>query len=164
VTVYDDYLRWRYRGQRPHCFARLQNRASAVAFGAGIWPNRVAELDVTGRRSSRVVTFPVVITEVDGDRYLVSMLGERANWVGNVRADEGRAVLRHGRKEAVRLVEVPVSDRAPVLRRYVEVAPGGRPHIAVDRSAPLEAFERVAAQYPVFRIEQAAPHRADGSR
>jgi F420H(2)-dependent quinone reductase len=163
MKVHDDYLRWLYRGRRPHWFARLQNRASALAFGAGIWPTRVAALDVTGRRSSRVVTFPVVITDLDGDRYLVSMLGERANWVGNVRADEGRAVLRHGRREAVKLEEVPVPERAPVLRRYLEVAPGGRPHIPVDRGAPLDAFERVAEQYPVFRIEPAIPRRADPS-
>lgn len=155
MKVYDDYLRWLYKGRRPHWFARLQNRASAAAFGAGVWPSRVAALDVTGRRSSRVVTFPVAIADVDGNRYLVSMLGERANWVGNVRADEGRAVLRHGRREAVKLAEVRVSERAPVLRRYLEVAPGGRPHIPVDRHAPLEEFERVAERYPVFRIEPA---------
>jgi len=159
--MYGDYLRWLYRGRRPHWLARLQNRASAAAFGAGLWPSRVAALDVTGRRSSRVVTFPVVITDLDGDRFLVSMLGERANWVGNVRSDDGRAVLRHGRREAVKLEEVPVRERAPVLRRYLEVAPGARPHVPVDRGEPLEAFERVAARYPVFRIEPAVRRRAD---
>jgi F420H(2)-dependent quinone reductase len=161
VKVYDDYLRWLYRGRRPHWFARLQNRASALAFGAGLWPRRVAALDVIGRSSGRVVTFPVVITDLDGNRYLVSMLGERANWVGNVRADAGRAVLRHGRREAVKLEEVAVSERAPVLRRYLEVAPGARPHIPVDRRAPSEAFEQVAERYPVFRIEPATPGRVD---
>jgi len=155
VTLHDTYLRWLYRGGRPHWFARLQNRASAVAFGAGIWPNRVAALDVTGRRTGRVVTFPVVIAELDGDRYLVSMLGERANWVSNVRADGGRAVLRHGRREAVRLEEVPASERVPILRRYLEDAPGARPHIPVDRTAPSEELARVAADFPVFRIESA---------
>jgi hypothetical protein len=133
----------------------VQNRVSAIAYGAGIWPNRAAALDVTGRRTGRVVTFPVVITDLDGDRYLVSMLGERANWVGNVRADDGRAVLRHGRREAVRLEEVPATERAPILRRYLEVAPGGRPHIPVDRRAPLGEFEHVAPGFPVFRIRAA---------
>jgi hypothetical protein len=81
------------------------------------------------------------------------MLGERANWVRNLRADDGRAMLRHGRKEAVRLDEVPVAQRPPILRRYLEVAPGGRPHIPVDRRAPVEEFERVAPQIPVFSIQ-----------
>ena len=127
MKVHEQYLRWLYRGQRPHWFARMQNRVSAVVYGAGVWPKRVAALDVVGRRSGRVLTFPVVIADLDGGRYLVSMLGERANWVRNLRADDGRAVLRHGRKEAVRLEEVPVAQRPPILRRYLEVAPGGRP-------------------------------------
>ena len=61
MKVYDDYLRWLYRGGRPSWFARLQNRVSAVAFAAGIWPARVGALDVRGRRSGRVISFPVVI-------------------------------------------------------------------------------------------------------
>jgi len=147
----DQYLRWLYRRGRPNKFARLQNRASAAAFAAGIWPRRVAALDVRGRTSGHIITLPVVITEHAGERYLVSMLGE-VNWVRNIRAAQGSAVLRHGRREEVRLVEVPAESRAPVLRRYLEVAPGGRPHIPVDRRAPLEKFQKVAAQFPVFRI------------
>jgi hypothetical protein len=82
----------------------------------------------------------------------VSMLGEGTNWVRNVRAADGRAVLRHGRSETVRPEEVPASERAPILRRYLESAPGARTHIAVDRRAPTEAFEPIAGRYPVFRI------------
>src|SRR5215207_11370967 len=78
---YDDYLRWLYRGGRPNFFARLQNRASGIAFAAGIWPKRVAALEVRGRRSGRVISFPVVIADYENERYLVSMLGEEANWV-----------------------------------------------------------------------------------
>jgi hypothetical protein len=40
----------------------------------------------------------------------------------------------------------------PVLRRYLAIAPGARPHIPVDRRAPLSEFEGIAHQYPVFRI------------
>ncbi len=71
---------------------------------------------------------------------------------GGRRAAGGAAVLRHGRREAVRLVDVPVESRPPILRRYLEVAPGGRPHIPVDRNAPRQAFERIAPAIPVFRI------------
>ncbi len=146
------YRRWMYRGGRPNAWARWQNRASAAVFAAGVWPRRGAALDVRGRKSGRVITFPVAIAEYDGERYLVSMLGENVNWVRNVRAAGGEAVLRHGESETIRLVEVPAGARAPILRRYVEVAPGGRPHIAVDRHAPLEEFQKIAAAVPVFRI------------
>jgi hypothetical protein len=157
MKVYDDYLRWLYRDGRPSLFARVQNRASAVAFSAGIWPARVATLEVVGRRSGRVISFPVVIADLAGERYLVAMLGERSNWPQNVRAAGGHAVIRHGRRETVVLVEVPVGERPPILRRYLAVAPGARPHIPVDRAAPLEAFAEVAADVPVFRITTDTP-------
>jgi hypothetical protein len=157
MKVYDDYLRSLYRGGRPSWFARLQNRVSAVAFAVGIWPARLAALEVRGRRSGRVISFPVVIADYGGERYLVSMLGERANWVRNVRAARGRAVLEHGRREEVCLEEVPIGERAPILRRYVAVAPGARPHILIDRTAPTEDFERIASAVPVFHIMSTEP-------
>ena len=149
---YDSYLRWLYRGGHPNAFARLQNRSSAIAFAAGIGPNRAGTLQIPGRRSGRVISFPVVIADFEGERYLVSMLGKNANWVRNLKAAGGHAVLRHGRREDVNLEEVEPSARAPILRRYLQVAPGARPHIPVGRKAPLAEFARVAADYPVFRI------------
>jgi deazaflavin-dependent oxidoreductase (nitroreductase family) len=154
---YDNYLRWLYRGGRPNAFARLQNRGSAIAFAAGIVPNRAAALQIPGRRSGGVISFPVAIADLDGERYLVSMLGTNANWVRNLKAAGGHAVLRHGRREDVTLEEVEPSARAPILRRYLQVAPGARPHIPVDREAPLAEFAQVAADYPVFRIRTGAP-------
>lgn len=155
MRLYDDYLRWLYRSGRPNRFARLQNRASAGAFAAGIWPRRAAALEVRGRRSGRGISFPVVIADYEGERYLVAMLGEDANWVRNLRAAGGLAVLRHGRREAVRLEEVSGDARPAILRRYLAVAPGARPHIPIDRHAPLEEFERIAPQFPVFHIVRA---------
>lgn len=141
-----------YRGDRPGRLARVLNRGWAWIHAAGLWPNRLATLEVTGRRSGRAVSFPVVIADFEGEQYLVSMLGEGANWVANVRAADGRAVLRRGRREAVVLEEVAVPQRAPILRRYLQCAPGARPHIPVDRRAPLEEFEAAAPRFPVFGI------------
>jgi deazaflavin-dependent oxidoreductase (nitroreductase family) len=143
-------------GGHPSRFARLQNRAAAAAFAAGILPKRTAELQVRGRRSGRVISFPVAIADFEGERYLVSMLGEDANWVRNLKAAGYQAVLRHGRREAVRLETVDVAARAPILRRYLRVAPGARPHVPVDFRAPAAEFEKVAADYPVFRIDPRA--------
>jgi hypothetical protein len=111
-------------------------------------------LSVQGRRTGLIVSLPVIVTAYQGDRYLVSMLGE-SNWVRNVRAADGRAVLRRSRSEAVRLIEVPVRDRAPVLRRYVAASPGARAHIAASRRAPAAEFEALAADLPVFRVTAA---------
>jgi hypothetical protein len=44
---------------------------------------------------------------VDGQRYLASMLGDNTQWVRNVRASGGKAVLRHGGRKNVPLEEIP---------------------------------------------------------
>jgi F420H(2)-dependent quinone reductase len=114
-----------------------------------------------GRRTGRLLSFPLVRADYGGERYLVSMLGEHSNWLRNVRAAGGRAVLRHGRREAVRLEEVDPDARAPIVRRYLSLAPGPRAFIPVDRDAPLEEFEKVAPQVPVFRVRgDREAHRA----
>ena len=147
--------RWMYRGRRQHRVAALLNRGTAAAAGAGIGPKRLVRLEVRGRRSGRRLSFPVVVADHGGERYLVAMLGPEANWVRNVRAAGGAAVLRHRRSENVVLEEVDPRLRAPILRRYLQVAPGARAHIPVDRRAPLQEFERIAGRYPVFRIVSA---------
>jgi hypothetical protein len=144
--------RWMYRDGHPNRFARTLNRIWAALASRGVAPKGLCTLEVRGRRSGRTIAFPVVVADYEGERYLVAMLGERANWVGNVRATGGDAVLRHGGIEQVRLEDVPPADRPPILRRYVAVAPGGRAHIGVDSNAPLEAFGKVARDIPVFRI------------
>jgi hypothetical protein len=119
----------------------------------GLPPRRLCELRVRGRRSGRTVSFPVVVADYQGERYLVAMLGEGVNWVANVRASGGRAVLRHGSTEAVHLEAVDPGARAPILRRYLQVAPGARAHIPVERDASVDEFTRIAPRYPTFRVE-----------
>jgi len=147
-----DFHRWLYRGQRPNRLAKIVNRAWAALGSSGVASNYLVTLEVTGRTSGRVISLPVVIALVDQERYLVSMLGENVAWVRNVRASGGKAALRHGRREEIQLEEVPVGQRAPVLKAYLQCAPGARPHIPVDKDAPLHEFEKVAAAVPVFRV------------
>lgn len=149
--------RWMYRRGRPGLLARVMNRISAVQFSAGVLsPQGAVTLEVPGRRTGRMISFPVAVADYEGERYLVSMLGNDANWVRNVRAAGGQAVLRRRGRQAVHLEQVEVAARAPILRRYLAIAPGARPHVPVDRNAPLAEFERIADQYPVFRITPAA--------
>ena len=141
-----------YRGQRPNWIAKAMNRASAAIASLGVAPNYLVTLEVTGRKSGRTFSLPVVVAVVNGQRYLVSMLGENVQWVRNVRAAGGRAVLRSGGRENVQLEDVPVDQRAPILKAYLRRAPGARPHVPVDKNAPLEEFQKIAAALPVFHI------------
>ena len=72
------FKRWLYRGHRPNWIARILNRAWAAIFSSGITPDYLATLEVTGRKSGRTISLPVVVTIFDGQRYLVSMLGNDA--------------------------------------------------------------------------------------
>jgi hypothetical protein len=89
---------------------------------------------------------------VAGERYLVSMLGDKVGWVQNVKSAGGKVTLRHGRREQVRLEEVASDQRAQVLKAYLKRAPGARPHLPIHKDAPLAEFEQVSAQFPVFRV------------
>lgn len=144
--------RWLYRGGRSRALTNLINKPSLWLGKLGLAPNWSVALEVTGRKSGRAVSFPLVLTPLNGERYLVAMLGNNAQWVHNVHAAGGKAVLIRGRREPVRLEDVPVEQRAPILKAYLRRAPGARPHIPVDKNAPLADFERIAADFPVFRV------------
>ncbi len=157
------FKRWLYKGGRPNALARALNAGWAAIHSLGVAPDYLVTLVVKGARSGRNIAFPLAMVKLDGERYLVSMLGKETAWVRNVGAADGYAVLRHGRTERVRLVPVSIEERAPILKRYLELAPGARPHIPVDKDAPLEAFAAIAPDFPVYRVTNAggpAPRRA----
>jgi hypothetical protein len=151
--------RWFYRDGHPNRLARVLDRCTAALYALGVASNYLVALEVRGRRTGRVVTLPLVMVVVGEQRYLVSMLGQNANWVRNVRAAGGDATLRHGRREEVRLEEIVIDHRAPILKAYLTRAPNARAHLPVDKDAPLAEFERVAPGFPVFRV---VPSREPG--
>lgn len=154
--------RWMYANGHPNRLAAWLNRGWAAIASTGLGRGRLVTLEVRGRRSGRPITAPLIVADVHGERYLVAMLGERAQWVANVRAAGGRAILVHGRREPVQLEEVAPLDRAPILRRHLQVAPAARSFVPVDRHAPAGELERVAAGFPVFRIQPPTPTPVPG--
>jgi deazaflavin-dependent oxidoreductase (nitroreductase family) len=159
VTTYQDpaerssCLRLFYRNWRPTRLGRLVNRAWAWLSGLGLTPRVLLTLQVKGRHSGRLRTNILVVARQDGQRYLVSMLGEGSDWVRNVRAAGGQAFVKRGRPRPVKLTEVPVSERGPILKIYCQVATSGRHHFPLPHNAPVSAFDAVAERYPVFRID-----------
>ena len=149
---HDALARWMYHGKRPNTMARIMNGFWALIGRLGLAREWIVTLEVAGRRSGRLISLPLVVCKLNGERFLVSMLGQKASWVRNVRAADGHAILKHGRTEHVRLEEVPPSDRPPIIKAYLSKAPGARPHIPVDKEAPLSELVRIAESIPVFRV------------
>lgn len=150
-----------YRNRRPTRLGKAVNATYSWAASSGLMPERwpgkpiigSTTLETRGRASGLPRSNMVTWVEYEGDRYLVSMLGERTSWVRNARAAGGEAILRRGRRRPVRLEEVPATERAPIIRAwYKRTVQSTRSHIGLDPHAPIQEFEHIAEQHPVFRI------------
>jgi deazaflavin-dependent oxidoreductase (nitroreductase family) len=112
-------------------------------------------LAVPGRHSGVLRSTPVSLLTVDDRRYIVAGL-DNADWVLNARA-AGRGILQRGRtEEHVSLVELPVEERAPILREVPRLNSRGVPFITrlYGVTADPDAFAGLAETCPVFRVER----------
>ena len=150
------YLRFFYRGWRPTHLGRRWSRTIAWISGLGLTPKILLTLQVKNRNTGRLYSTVLAVVHYQGQRYLVSMLGNRSEWVLDVRAAAGEALIKRGRSRAVKLIDIPTEERAPILKAWSQVATSGRQHLPVPHDAPVSAFEVIAADYPVFRIDPAA--------
>jgi hypothetical protein len=149
------YLRLFYRDWRPTRLGRIWNGTFAWVSGLGLTPKILLTLLVKSRSSGRLYSTVLVVVSYQGGRYLVSMLGDSSEWIQNVRAAGGEAFIKRGRSRPIVLTEVPPEERAPILKAWCQVATSGRQHLPVPHDAPVSAFEAIAADYPVFRIDPA---------
>jgi hypothetical protein len=112
-------------------------------------------LSVPGRQSGVLRSIPVSLLIVDGQRYIIAGL-DGADWVLNARA-AGRGMLHRGRtEEHVSFIELPVEERARVLREFPRLVPQGVPFFTrlYGVTADPEEFAGLAAACPVFRVER----------
>ncbi|MGI8421970.1 MAG: nitroreductase/quinone reductase family protein [Gaiellaceae bacterium] len=123
---------------KPPLFVRRVFNPIAMRFVIG----GSTTLGVVGRRSGVLQQVPVIPIEHDGVRYVVSARGE-TDWVKNLRA-AGTAKLGG---EPIRVTEVPVGERPPILETYKAVA--GRAVASLFKQLPEPG------DHPVFRIERA---------
>jgi F420H(2)-dependent quinone reductase len=143
-------LSWFYRSGRATALGRAFSRFWTAWASMGLPPWRQVGLEVKGRRTAQPHRLALVVAKHEGQQYLVSMMGE-SEWVKNVRA-RGEAFLISGRRRKVMLEEVPLEGRAPIIKEYLRLAPGARPHIGLDTTASIADCARVAPNCPVFRI------------
>jgi len=110
-------------------------------------------LSVAGRKSGELRTTPVSPLRVDGKRYIVAGLQD-ADWVKNARV-AGWGILARGREEEqVALVELPVEQRATVLRRFPCDVPHGVQFFKrlYGVSGKPDDFAALAPWCPVFEV------------
>jgi hypothetical protein len=142
-----------YRNRRPTWLGHWVSQFFCWWARVGLPPQSWFALEVRDRRSGRMRADAVVVPSVAGQRYVVSMFGTISDWVHNIVAARGDAVICNGSPLHVHLVLVPPEERAPILQEYVRVASSGRKHFPLPFGAPLADFAVIAPQYPVYRIE-----------
>lgn len=116
-------------------------------------------LEVLGSRSGKPLRVSVTTVRQGASRYVVSLY-DQSKWVKNVRAAQGRAMLLSGSRTHIRLVEVPVQERALTLLGYVQQRAfshsgeeSARIFFGLGPNPTLQQMEAIADRYPVFRIE-----------
>ena len=138
--------------KKPNTLTKKMSSFLGWLAARGIGPKRMVRLEHKGRVSGDIRSTAVNWTEHDGLRYLVSPRGE-TQWVRNVRADGGRAVLRHGgNSETVRLEEISVEGRAAIIKQYVGDYKVVKREFGLEPDDSIEQYDGIAANHPTFLI------------
>ncbi len=141
---------------RPTKLTQVFNSLISFFASLGLTPSDTVTLEAKGRRSGNVHANAVTWVEHEDTRYLVSPRGE-SEWVRNVRAAGGSAVIRHRGRRQVQLQEIEEAKRAPILKLYLQkTASATKAHFDVDKDDDVEAFAAIAGKYPVFLISDTA--------
>ena len=141
---------------KPSGFVKTMNGFFGRLASWGLIPGGTALLQVKGRRSGQTRSTAVTWVEHDGQRYLVAPRGN-TEWARNVKAAAGEAVLKRRESERVRLEEVPVEQRAPIIQAYLKkTARVTKREFGIEPDAAIEEFQRIAPDHPVFRITSAS--------
>ena len=136
----------------PNALDRLVNRAFGFLIKIGVGLSHNYLLEVRGRKSGKIYSTPVNVLELDGKRYLVAPRGY-TQWVKNVLAGGEATLMRRGRREEFRFRAIADEAKAEILKAYLD-----RYKLTVQRyfpipaGSPAQAFEPLAARYPVFEI------------
>jgi deazaflavin-dependent oxidoreductase (nitroreductase family) len=132
-----------------HVFNRTV--AALTRLGVSVAGSRV--LEVRGRKSGEPRRTPVNLMTFEGQRYLVAPRGH-TQWVRNLRASGSGRLLVGRRAEDFSAVELPDTDKVPLLRAYLNKWSWetGQFFGGVGADAPEEELRRIAPDHPVFKI------------
>jgi hypothetical protein len=159
VKPQDYSARTEYRP--PAGWYRRLNWLGVLLTSMGLAPRVAVTLQVRGRASGKLRRVPILRTRYRGNDYLVALAG-RSQWVRNVRAAGGDAVIRRGRARHVCLEELAPADRPDIIMEYLRA---GRRRSGADANAKQARFyfglgpdpsiddiRAIVDHYPVFRV------------
>ena len=130
---------------------RIINRLIIWLLKLGLKPDSYYLLTVTGRRSGKPHTVPVVIIEDGGTRWLVAPYGV-VDWVKNARVAGVVTLTRGKRSQNFAFRELSPRQAAPVLKVYIEKFPITAPYFDSNPNSSLDEFELDARSRPVFEL------------
>lgn len=140
------------RFRQPSLVDRVINRAFGFLVKLGLGLSHNFLLEVRGRKTGRVYSTPVNLLDHRGKKYLVAPRGE-TQWVRNAIVSREGTLVKGTKREKVRLCPIADEAKAEILKSYLD-----RYKLTVQRyfpvppGSPTEAFEPLAARYPVFEI------------
>ncbi len=145
----------------PATWYRRLNWLGVLLTSMGLAPRDAVTLQVRGRTSGRLRRVPILRTRYRGEDYLVALAGE-SQWVRNVRAAKGQAVIRRRRARPVHLDELAPADRADVIAEYLRAglrrsgaeanADQARCYFGLDPDPSIDDIRAIVDNYPVFRV------------
>jgi deazaflavin-dependent oxidoreductase (nitroreductase family) len=139
---------------KPTALAKFFNSLLRTLAGIGLTPRDNIVVQVRGRKSGKLRSNVVTYVEHEGVRYLVAPRGT-TDWVRNVRAADGQASLKHGKAHQVKLTEMPVEQRTPIIHAYLQKMPEMvQREFGVSRSSSGDEIGKIAPRHPVFRITE----------
>ena len=148
----------------PAAWYRRANGLGVLLTSAGLAPRDAVTLQVRGRTSGKDRRVPILRTRHQGADYLVALAGE-SEWVRNVRAAHGRAIIRRRRARSVHLEELPPAERPEIIAEYLRAgrrrsgakaaAKQARFYFGLDPDPPVDDIRAIAEHYPVFRVDYA---------
>jgi hypothetical protein len=138
---------------RPNAVERILGHLLVVLIRIGLIRGHFYVLEVRGRKSGRTISLPIDPLDLEGHRYLVCARGA-SNWVRNTRAAGEIALVRAMRRRHYAAREVPTAMRSPVLKAYLDrYAAEVQRFFPVPKGSAVEAFNDLAARYPVFELQ-----------
>ena len=145
----------------PAAWYQRLNWLGVLLTSLGLAPRDAVTLQVRGRTSGKARRIPILRTRYQGSDYLVALAGE-SQWVRNVRAAHGHAVVRRRRTSQVRLQELAPADRGDIIAAYLHAggersgasanADQARYYFGLDPQASPADIAAIVDYYPVFRI------------